>query len=155
MAFAQLSQPLAVCLVYICSCHVTLCTYVCQVTSHHNPSLALTTPVSFVFTPTVLRTPPHPHPQIFSLNPDVKSIYETQACESNSRSKDNHLVYHVGETIYLLLLQHEKLPPHCFLAEKEDGTGRPGGVEWGCCVQVHLSVLLSRALPFSSLCNWL
>lgn len=60
--------------------------------------------------------------KIFSLNPDVKSIYETQACESNSRSKDNHLVYHVGETIYLLLLQHEKLPPHCFLAEKEDGT---------------------------------
>ena len=56
-------------------------------------------------------------------------------------------MYHVGETIYLLLLQHEKLPPHCFLAEKEDGTGRPGGVEWGCCVQVHLSVLLSRALP--------
>ena len=36
-------------------------------------------------------------------------------------------MYHVGDTIYLLLLQHEKLPPQCYLGEKEDGTGRRGG----------------------------
>ena len=33
------------CLVYICSCHITLGTCTCQVTSHHNLSLALATPV--------------------------------------------------------------------------------------------------------------
>lgn len=69
------------------------------------------------------------------------SIYETQAAVSNNRSKDNHLVYQTGDTIFVLLIMHEKLPPNCFLGEKEDGTGgwgRGGGCS--CIVHTHARV---------------
>lgn len=90
---------------------------------------------------------------MFSLPHDVLSIYETQAAVSNNRSKDNHLVYQTGDTIFVLLIMHEKLPPHCFLGEKEDGTGGwgRGGVHVvrveaadALCIHVRMCVCRGR-----------
>ena len=70
---------------------------------------------------------------MFSLPPDVLPAYETRASESNNKSKDNLLVYQVGDVIYVLLIAHEKMPSHCYLGEKEDGTG-------GWCVRMRMCV---------------